>query len=73
MAVLGIYLTNSVRTSQLDNLRMQLENEAKITAEASLEGFSNPETGNELDVLAKKLGNQIGTRITIITASRLQR
>jgi len=66
MAVLGAYLTSSVRNSQLSSLRTQLENEAKITAEASLPGFTGQEGGNSLDALAKKLGGQIGTRITII-------
>jgi len=66
MAVLGAYLTSSVRNSQLSSLRTQLENEAKITAEASLPGFTSQEGGNSLDALAKKLGGQIGTRITII-------
>ncbi len=66
MAVLGAYLTSSVRSSQLSSLRTQLENEAKITAEASLPGFTSQEGGNILDALAKKLGGQIGTRITII-------
>ena len=66
MAVLGAYLTSSVRSSQLSSLRTQLENEAKITAEASLPGFTSQEGGNILDALAKKLGGQIDTRITII-------
>jgi two-component system phosphate regulon sensor histidine kinase PhoR len=66
MAVLGAYLTSSVRSSQLSSLFTQLENEAKITAEASLPGFTSQEGGNSLDALAKKLGGQIGTRITII-------
>ena len=67
MAFLGAYLTSSVKSSQLSSLRTQLENEAKITAEASLPGFTSQEGGNSLDALAKKLGGQIGTRITIIT------
>ena len=66
MAVLGVYLTSSVRSSQLSSLRTQLENEAKITAEASLPGFTSQEGRPNLDALAKKLGGQIGTRITII-------
>ena len=66
MAFLGAYLTSSVRSSQLSSLRTQLENEAKIIAEASLPGFTRQEGGNSLDALAKKLGGQIGTRITII-------
>jgi len=66
MTALGAYLTSSVRSSQLSGLRTQLENEAKITAEASLPGFISQEGENDFDALAKKLGGQIGTRITII-------
>jgi two-component system phosphate regulon sensor histidine kinase PhoR len=65
MTALGAYLTSSVRNSQLSNLREQLENEAKITAEASSPDFVNQEINN-LDALAKKLGSQIGARITLI-------
>jgi len=66
MAVLGAYLTSSVRSNRLDDLRTQLENEARITAEASLPGFFGQVNASELDVLAKKLGGQIDARITII-------
>jgi two-component system phosphate regulon sensor histidine kinase PhoR len=66
MSILGAYLTSSVRGKQLDNLCTQLENEARITAEASRPIFSGEEAGNDLDALAKQLGNQIDTRITII-------
>jgi len=64
MGILGIYLVNSTRNSQLDNLRSQLENEARITAEASLPVFLVQ--NGDLDSLAKKLGNEIDVRITII-------
>jgi two-component system phosphate regulon sensor histidine kinase PhoR len=64
MGVLGVYLVNSTRNSQLASLRTQLQNEARITAEASLPLFLTP--GGDLDVLAKKLGNEINTRVTII-------
>jgi two-component system phosphate regulon sensor histidine kinase PhoR len=66
MSILGFYLTNATRNSQLDNLRTRLENEAIITAEASLPGFSSPDENDILDVLAKRLGEQTGTRVTII-------
>ncbi len=56
MAALGIYLTNSVRTGELNNLRSGLGNEARITAEASLSSFGEPNGTGGLDVLAKKLG-----------------
>jgi two-component system phosphate regulon sensor histidine kinase PhoR len=64
MGILGAYLVNSTRNSQLANLRTQLESEAMITAEASLPLFLVP--GSDLDALAKKLGNEIHTRVTII-------
>lgn len=66
MAILGVYITNSVRDSQLDSLRTQLEKEAIITAIASLPGFDDQSRKTDLDTLAKELGNQTGTRITII-------
>lgn len=64
MGVLGAYLSNSVRNSQLDNLRSNLEKEARITAEASLPIFIGQ--GGDLDTLAKKLGTQIDSRVTLI-------
>jgi two-component system, OmpR family, phosphate regulon sensor histidine kinase PhoR len=64
MGILGVYLVNSTRNSQLDNLRSQLENEARITAEASLPVFLVQD--GDLDTLAKKLGDEIDARITII-------
>ncbi len=66
MAVLGAYLTSSVRSGQLSSLRTQLENEAKITAAASLPYLANQTAEGNLDVLAKELGSQIEARITII-------
>ena len=66
MSILGVYLVNSTHNSQLDSLRSQLENEARITAEASLTGFLSPDEPSDLDALAKKLGAEIEARITII-------
>jgi two-component system phosphate regulon sensor histidine kinase PhoR len=66
MGILGVYLVNSTRDHQLDVLRSQLKNEALITAEASLSGFLGQEPQAVLDVLAKTLGGNIDTRITII-------
>jgi two-component system phosphate regulon sensor histidine kinase PhoR len=66
MGVLGAYLVNSTRNQQLDNLRVQLENEARITAEASLPGFLSPDGEPILSDMANKLGEQINTRVTII-------
>jgi two-component system phosphate regulon sensor histidine kinase PhoR len=66
MGVLGAYLVNSTRDYQLDSLRSQLKNEAILTAEASLPGFFATEKQSALDSLAKTLGKDIDTRITII-------
>ena len=64
MGALGIYLTSSVRSSQLSNLRFQLEQEARIAAQASLPSLLGE--GDTPEVLATKLGQEIDTRITII-------
>lgn len=66
MGILGFYLADSTRDFQMDNLRSQLENEAIITAEASLTGFLAQDNGATIDALAKKLGEQTDTRFTII-------
>jgi len=66
MTALGIYLTNSIKTSELSNLRSELENEAIITAEASISSFGKQNELSDLDILAKKLSDQIGARVTII-------
>ncbi len=66
MGILGISLVSSTRDSELDNLRSQLENEARITAQASQPSFLSMEELGNLDALAKKLGAEIETRVTII-------
>jgi two-component system phosphate regulon sensor histidine kinase PhoR len=67
MGVLGVYLVSSSRRSQLDDLRSHLENEARITALASLPGFLDGET-SDLDALAKTLGAEIEARVTIVAS-----
>lgn len=66
MGMLGLYLANSTRSSQLDNLRSQLENEARITAEASSPGFLSQDKKGALDALTRRLGEQTATRVTLI-------
>jgi two-component system phosphate regulon sensor histidine kinase PhoR len=66
VGILGVHLVNSTRDSQLDNLRSQLENEARITAQASLPSFLSMVELSNLDALAKKLGAEIETRVTIV-------
>jgi two-component system phosphate regulon sensor histidine kinase PhoR len=65
MTALGIYLVNSVRNSQIDNLRSHLEQEAIIMAEASLPSLLGQDKNP--DELAKTLGQEIDSRITIIS------
>ena len=66
MGALGAYLVNSTRNHQLDTLRTQLGNEARITAEASLPGFLSQDKEQTIDDITSKLGEQIDTRVTII-------
>lgn len=66
MGIVGLHLVNLTRTSQLDNLRSQLEDQARITAEASVPGFLSEDRTAILDSLAKSLGEQIDTRVTIV-------
>ena len=63
MGIVGVYLSNFVKNSQLDAIRLQLQEEAKITAEASVAVFND---NGDLDEFAKRLGQQITARITII-------
>jgi two-component system phosphate regulon sensor histidine kinase PhoR len=65
MGALGLYLVDFVRDTQINNLRLQLEEEAKLVAQTSLPGFLASDS-NELDTLAKTTGGQINTRVTII-------
>jgi len=46
---LGLYLVNSVRDTQIDNLRTQLENEARLAAQASLPSLADPAEYDLLD------------------------
>ena len=64
IGILGIFITNLARNTQLNELRSHLEREARITAEAAFPAFL--ENTGTLDVLAKQLGQDTGSRITII-------
>jgi two-component system phosphate regulon sensor histidine kinase PhoR len=64
MGILGTYLANSARNTRLDDLRLHLEREAKITAEAALPVLIDD--GSDPDAMAKRLGQDIGGRVTII-------
>jgi two-component system phosphate regulon sensor histidine kinase PhoR len=66
MTILGIFLTNHVRSSQLESLRSELENEARIVAQVSLPVIVEKDAVEELESLVDELGKQTEARITII-------
>ncbi len=68
MGILGSHLVGLTRDSQLASLRRQLESEARITAEACIPYLLGEEEDAVLDALAKRLGEQVATRITIVAA-----
>jgi two-component system phosphate regulon sensor histidine kinase PhoR len=69
MVVLGVYIVNSTRNTQISNLDSQLVSEAKLVANISLSSFADPTENENLDAIAKSIGNEIGTRITLITVN----
>jgi two-component system phosphate regulon sensor histidine kinase PhoR len=68
MGILGYYLVNFARNTQIDNLRSQLKSEARLTAEASQPRFLDPQQRDTIDDLTKNLGREIDTRVTIIAS-----
>ena len=66
MGVLGFYVVNSTRNTQINHLESQLMNEAKLVANISTPSFADPAKNENLDTIAKSIGNEIGTRITLI-------
>ena len=62
---LSAYLVHFVRGNYLDNLELQLTSQAQLVG-ATTETYFTSGQVEELDVLAKRLGQQIGARITII-------
>ena len=69
IGILGIYLVNFVEDSQIASLRLQLEKDARLVAEAVLPSLQDPGKIGEVDVLAKELGRKIDTRVTVIAPS----
>lgn len=66
MGILGYYMVNFTRNTQVDLLRSHLLKEARLVAEASVPGFSAPVQRDRLDALAKNAGKEIDVRITLI-------
>jgi len=66
MGVLGIYLVNTIRNSETGQLETQLEVEGNLIAVISRSGFTGNGASGELDSIAKSLGRELNTRITLI-------
>jgi two-component system phosphate regulon sensor histidine kinase PhoR len=62
---LSAYLVHFVRGSYLSNLDSQLTHQAQLVGDVSDSYFANGQT-DDIDVLAKRLGEQIDARITLI-------
>jgi two-component system phosphate regulon sensor histidine kinase PhoR len=69
MGVLGFYIVNSTKNTQIKHLESQLANEAKLVANISMSSFVDPAKDENLDTIAKSIGNEIGTRITLIATN----
>jgi two-component system phosphate regulon sensor histidine kinase PhoR len=67
MGALGFFLVNSQRHTQLSHFQDYLTNESKLVADAALPYFLDPVLKNQLDSLAKKIGNDIQARVTLIS------
>jgi two-component system, OmpR family, phosphate regulon sensor histidine kinase PhoR len=66
MSLLGLYIVDIIRKTQTAELESQLIIEAKLVAEVSLPDFIEPDKQNGLEIIAKTIGNEIETRITLI-------
>ena len=66
MGFLGFYLINTTRNSQINHLKSQLANEAKLVADISTSSFADPTQQGNLDTIAKTISSEISTRITFI-------
>ena len=66
MSILAVYMTNSIRNTQMEQLRSHLTTQARLIADISLSDLSISSSYDSIDQLAKKEGEEINARITII-------
>jgi two-component system, OmpR family, phosphate regulon sensor histidine kinase PhoR len=66
MGILSFYTVRSVQNSQLENLRSNLLNEARLVAEDVRPALLDPDSNSDPDVIAKTAGKDIFARVTII-------
>ena len=64
IGVLSTYLVRFVKSNYSSNLESQLTNQARLVGDASAPYFVSGQTS--VDVIAKRLGEQIDARVTII-------
>ncbi|MDO8578753.1 MAG: hypothetical protein Q7R50_06195, partial [Dehalococcoidales bacterium] len=69
MTLLGLYTANSTRATEINRLENQLTNEARLVAEISGSAFSAPDAQIQLDRIAKTIGREISSRITLIAVN----
>jgi two-component system phosphate regulon sensor histidine kinase PhoR len=65
MTALGLYTINTARNNQMERLKSQLINEARLVSDATQFYFLSAQ-GSGLDILAKTTGQQVVARVTII-------
>jgi two-component system phosphate regulon sensor histidine kinase PhoR len=66
MSILGFYLVDSARSTQINHLESQLTNEARLVADISMPSFADSDKQTDLDSIAKTTGQEIQARITLI-------
>ncbi len=66
MSILGFYMVDSTRSTQINHLKSQLTNEARLVADISMPSFADPGKQTDLDSIAKTTGKEIQARITLI-------
>ncbi len=66
MGILGFYMVDSTRNAQINYLKTQLTNEARLIAEISLPYFIDPSKQGGLDPIAKAIGKEIQARVTLV-------
>jgi two-component system phosphate regulon sensor histidine kinase PhoR len=66
MCILGFYMVNATRNTEIDHLETELANEARLVAQISEPSFADPGKQSDLDSIAKTTGGEILARVTII-------
>ncbi len=66
MGILGFYLADTTRNTEINHLENQLANEAVLVAEISAPAFADPIKQSDINSIAKTTGNEIQARVTLI-------